>query len=77
MVDDEQATANGYIASVRHSAGFNYRTSGPLLRFDGQEQTPGSSPGLGAHTREVLEELGYAPGDVDRLISSRAAGRAE
>jgi formyl-CoA transferase len=77
MVDDEQSKANGYIASLSHPAGFTYRTSGPLLRFDGQQTTPQSSPGLGAHTREVLADLGYEPSEVDQLVSSGAAGSAD
>jgi crotonobetainyl-CoA:carnitine CoA-transferase CaiB-like acyl-CoA transferase len=33
----------------------------------------GSAPRLGEHTREILAELGYAPAEVERLISERIA----
>jgi crotonobetainyl-CoA:carnitine CoA-transferase CaiB-like acyl-CoA transferase len=35
-----------------------------------------TAPVVGAHTREILAELGYAPGDVDGLLSSGAAAVA-
>lgn len=76
MVDDEQAKTNGYIASLSHESGFEYRTSGPPLRFDERLATPTASPPLGAHTDEVLRELGYDAARVSQLVASGAAGRA-
>ncbi|MFN8185687.1 MAG: CaiB/BaiF CoA-transferase family protein [Gaiellales bacterium] len=43
-----------------------------LSRTPGAVRHAGLAPG--ACTREVLEELGYAPHDIDRLVSNRVAG---
>ena len=46
-----------------------------LVRTPGQ--AAGSAPRLGEHTREILAEIGYAAGEIDQLIASKAAIQAE
>ncbi len=71
--DDEQVLANGYIGTVRHAAGFTWRTAGPIVQFSDGQPALRSSPGLGQHTREVLGEAGYTAAEVEALLTSGAA----
>lgn len=44
-------------------------TVGPVPPMAGWDAEVGSIARKGQHTREVLEELGYDPGEIDRLLS--------
>ena len=51
----------------------------PLVRlpwlFDGAPVPWGrTAPRLGAHSREILDELGYSAGEIDALVTSQAIG---
>ena len=74
MLENEQATANGYIVSLHHDAGFDYKTTGPIFKFDRQNSNVRPSPPLGAHTREVLEEAGLSTNEIDALFASGSVG---
>ncbi|MFN2375431.1 MAG: CaiB/BaiF CoA transferase family protein [Candidatus Binatia bacterium] len=50
---------------------------GPAPRFERiQVEGADTAPVLGAHTREVLAEAGYAPEQIESLLSSGAIGEA-
>ena len=67
MITDEQVLANNYVIELEHHTGHKIRTSGPVLQFaDGMPEAR-SSPALGAHTDEVLADIGYSPGEVAGL----------
>ena len=67
MIADEQVLANNYVIELEHHTGHKIRTSGPVLQFaDGMPEAR-SSPALGAHTDEVLADIGYSPGEVAGL----------
>ena len=67
MIADEQVLANDYVIELEHHTGHKIRTSGPVLQFaDGMPEAR-SSPALGAHTDEVLADIGYSPGEVAGL----------
>jgi len=66
--DDPQVRANGMVVEMAHPAAGAFRLLGTPVRLHG---TPPRervfAPELGAHTREVLLESGYAAAKVDDL----------
>jgi crotonobetainyl-CoA:carnitine CoA-transferase CaiB-like acyl-CoA transferase len=72
--DDEQAVANG--AVVDSSQPDMPRTlSAPIrMSFAPEPVTPGPGPEHGAHTAEVLAELGYSSTEIDTLRRAGAIG---
>ena len=72
--DDEQAVANG--AVVASSQPDMPRTiSAPIrLSFAPEPVKPGAGPAHGAHTAEVLAELGYSTAEIEKLRSDGAIG---
>jgi crotonobetainyl-CoA:carnitine CoA-transferase CaiB-like acyl-CoA transferase len=69
--DDPQAWANGYLTEVEGAPGRSYQlVSGPC-QFDEQVPALAPAPECGAHTEEVLLELGL---DWDEIGSLRTAG---
>ncbi len=72
--DDEQAVANG--AVVDSSQPDMPRTiSAPIrLSFAPEPVTPGPGPDHGAHTAEVLAELGYSTAEIEKLRRVGAIG---
>ncbi len=75
VLNDPQVLANGYVIELEHELLGPYKTFAPPIRMS---RTPPrvrrSSPVLGAHTAEVLTEVGISPGEVDRLTGGGVAG---
>jgi crotonobetainyl-CoA:carnitine CoA-transferase CaiB-like acyl-CoA transferase len=46
----------------------------PIAFSDTPTSVRRGPPAAGAHTREVLREIGYDDGEIDALIASGAAG---
>lgn len=72
IFDDPHLKATGFFAHTNHP------TEGPLLTVRGPAswtQTPPElrrpAPRLGEHTCEVLEEIGYLPGEAERIAELR------
>lgn len=72
--DDEQAVANGAVVPTRQDD-MPRSISAPIrMSFARDPVAPGAGPEHGAHTDEVLRELGYSQQDLDRLRSAGALG---
>jgi crotonobetainyl-CoA:carnitine CoA-transferase CaiB-like acyl-CoA transferase len=68
---DPQVLHRDMVLEVDHPTEGRIKQVGFPIRFS---ETPGRArlpaPGYGEHTREVLDELGYAQGDIDSLEKS-------
>lgn len=73
VVDDPQVDAVGMLGSPSHPDIPDYRDVSLPLRIDGErpgaERTP---PAPGAHTREILSEVGYTDDEVEALLAEGA-----
>jgi crotonobetainyl-CoA:carnitine CoA-transferase CaiB-like acyl-CoA transferase len=71
--DVAAALANPFVAETGRIAEYPHPTAGavrmlaPPFRCPGETLPTRAAPPLGADTRDILESLGYAPGEIDRL----------
>jgi crotonobetainyl-CoA:carnitine CoA-transferase CaiB-like acyl-CoA transferase len=72
MSDDPQVEAMGMMTSLDHGITGPQRVVSPIVRMSA---TPTAismpSPPLGHHSRAILTEAGYAPGEIDALVAAR------
>lgn len=69
---DEQAWANNFVYENKFSNGEKAILPNTPLQSAEHESLPGGrGPLLGEHTKEVLEELGYSPGQIEEMKKSR------
>lgn len=84
LLDDPHLNASNGLVEVTAPDGKRVRIPGLPVSFDG-ERLPvrHNAPGVGADSRSVLAEIGYAPAEIDRLVANgtlidgAASGRAE
>ena len=78
VITDEQNLANEYIVPMTMPVIGRSKVVGNLVRLN---KTPGSvkgpAPELGAHTEEVMLELGFDPGEIVDVVSQADAIRTE
>jgi crotonobetainyl-CoA:carnitine CoA-transferase CaiB-like acyl-CoA transferase len=70
VVADPIVRDAGFLAEVEHPTFGLHRRLGPLVALS---RTPGEAapaPVLGQHTRAVLAEIGYAAGEIERLLGA-------
>ena len=73
LFDDPQIQANGLVNEAEHRDAGKVKMMGPLAMFSGTPMAPEiSSPALGEHTWEILEELGYSGDEISRYRDSGA-----
>jgi crotonobetainyl-CoA:carnitine CoA-transferase CaiB-like acyl-CoA transferase len=73
MQADPQALAREMITEVDHPTAGRVKTLGHPVKFS---ETPASlrraAPVLGQHSREVLQEAGYDPAEIEAMVASGA-----
>jgi crotonobetainyl-CoA:carnitine CoA-transferase CaiB-like acyl-CoA transferase len=68
-----QAIARDMIVTTEHPTAGTVKGLGLPIRFSGgRDHASRAAPLLGQHTHEVLLELGYSEGEVDRLVQDNA-----
>jgi crotonobetainyl-CoA:carnitine CoA-transferase CaiB-like acyl-CoA transferase len=78
VFEHPQLVANDVVMHTRDRRAGGYRGMGfPLKLSRSPARLRHHAPALGAHTRRILAELGYAPAQVRRLLTARAARAAE
>ncbi|RAK58343.1 CoA transferase [Phenylobacterium hankyongense] len=71
---DPQVAAAGALVQVEDGQGGTYASPAAPARFPGADATVRPrAPLLGEHTREVLAELGYGPGEIEAMLATGAA----
>ena len=75
VVQDPQVRHNGMIVTTEHPTLGAVNVTGVPIHL---QRTPGSvrksPPVFGQHTKEILAELGYRPGEIATLLSEAAKG---
>jgi crotonobetainyl-CoA:carnitine CoA-transferase CaiB-like acyl-CoA transferase len=66
VLDDPQARDNGYVTEVDHPAGRRITVVRAPVQFDEALTPVGTAPEPGAHTEEVLLEIGHDWDDIAR-----------
>jgi len=65
LFDDPQVVANGLVTEVNHAQEGKIKMVGPMAHFRGTTLSPPrASPALGQHAGEILEWLGFTPGEI-------------
>jgi crotonobetainyl-CoA:carnitine CoA-transferase CaiB-like acyl-CoA transferase len=67
MERDPQVHHNQIIVSFDHPKVKQFRTIGPPIKFSRTPSSVKRPPLLGEHSREILKEIGYEEGDIERL----------
>ena len=68
-ISDEQLEANGLLPEFVD--GYGLRTVDSPFFIGGEaKHPPRMAPGIGQHTREILEEFGVSPGDIEVLAAA-------
>src|SRR5271168_1678002 len=72
IIHNEQVVARGIITELDQPMVGRVRQPKPAARFEVNEAVIGGpAPRVGQHTREVLRELGYDDGAIDKMIGER------
>ena len=76
ILEMEQLEYRNFFVELEHRVAGNLKYPGPPMNHistTGSDIEPwvyGPAPLLGEHTREILDELGYSPDEVDGLQTS-------
>ncbi len=71
--DDPEMAVHGYTVKQHHPKVGRFEHFGTTIHFSDTPATIfGPPPVCGAHTREILDEHGFAPAEIDALVASGA-----
>lgn len=74
VIGDPQMRAAGAIVAMDYPGHGRLETiNSPVFVAGSEKRAPTAAPEIGAHTREVLRELGYADEAIERLVRSGIA----
>jgi crotonobetainyl-CoA:carnitine CoA-transferase CaiB-like acyl-CoA transferase len=72
IAEDPMVIENGYLLETKSQAGTPFHLVATPVQFDGEQRTPGRSPGFNEHGDEILaRELGL---DEEAIINLKIAG---
>jgi crotonobetainyl-CoA:carnitine CoA-transferase CaiB-like acyl-CoA transferase len=63
--ENEQAQEMDLTSEVEHPAWGTYRRHGPVVMFDGKQQSLAAPPLAGQHNTELLSPLGYSQAQIE------------
>jgi crotonobetainyl-CoA:carnitine CoA-transferase CaiB-like acyl-CoA transferase len=73
IIHNEQVVARGIIVEFDQPMVGRVRQPKPAARFEVNEAVIGGpAPRVGQHSRDVLRELGYDDGAIERMISDKS-----
>ena len=73
IIHNEQVVARGIIAEFDQPKVGRVRQPKPAARFEINEAAIGGpAPRVGEHSRDVLRELGYDDGAIDKMVAERS-----
>jgi hypothetical protein len=75
LFEQEWALAQGVVADVEETMEGPYRRYGAAVVNDRPVALRGATPS-GGETRALLEEIGYGPDEVDRLLADGVVAQA-
>ena len=71
VIEDPQLITNGLIVATESSEpGFDRTLATPIQVHGAPQRVPGRAPTIGKHSRELLQEQGYAGDAIDALIEA-------
>ena len=75
MLQDPQTIYREMVVETAHPKLGKVKSLGFPIKFSATAaEVKRSAPMLGEHNREVLEEYGYGPAEIEKLLASRALG---
>jgi crotonobetainyl-CoA:carnitine CoA-transferase CaiB-like acyl-CoA transferase len=77
VVNDPQMRSSEAVIDLELPGGKIETVNSPLFVEGSPKRKPAAAPAIGAHTREVLRDLGYSEGAIEAMIKSGAALAAE